>query len=72
MEYAFCHGGREKAMAVLQRYLRNAPEYFLAGYRESLQRYRQDGLPVPNTIVGTPSGAQMAFAALALGLESME
>lgn len=72
IEYASCHGGKEKFMAVLRRYLRDAPDYFLAGYKESLQKYREHGLPTPNTVVGTPPGAQMAFAALALGLESME
>jgi hypothetical protein len=45
MEYAACHGGKEKSIAVLERYLRDAPDYFLAGYKESLQKYRQDGLP---------------------------
>jgi hypothetical protein len=72
MEYASCHGGKEKSMAVLRRYLRDAPDYFIAGFKESLQKYRQDGIPTPNTVVGTPPDAQMAFAALALGLESME
>jgi hypothetical protein len=72
MEYAALHGGKEKSMAVLGRYLRDAPDYSLAGYHESLQRYRQNGLPAPNTIVGGPDGDPRAFAALALGLESMD
>jgi hypothetical protein len=31
MEYAAFHGGKEKSMAVLGRYLRDAPDYFLGG-----------------------------------------
>ncbi len=69
LEYAVCYGGREAATAILQRYLRDRPDYFQAGYRDALERYRQNGLPAPNTYVGSPTGSQLAFAALALGLE---
>lgn len=72
LEYASCHGGRQAAAAILDRSLKDAPDYFHEGYQESLQKYRQNGLPAPNTYVGTPTGAQMAFAALALGLEPLE
>jgi hypothetical protein len=72
LEYAACYGSIEAASGILQRYLWDAPDYFLEGYKESLQEYRQDGLPAPNTYDGTRPGAQLAFAALALGLESTE
>lgn len=69
VEYASCHGGREAATAILNRYLKYAPDYFHEGYQEALQRFRQNGLPAPNTYIGSPTGSQLAFAALALGLE---
>jgi hypothetical protein len=55
----------------LNRYLKDAPDYFHTGYLEGLQEYRQNGLPAPNTYVGG-TGRQMAFAALALGLEPLQ
>jgi hypothetical protein len=59
------------ARTILNRYLKDAPDYFYTGYLEGLQEYRQNGLPAANTYVGG-TGRQMAFAALALGLEPLE
>lgn len=68
LEYVCCYGTLSDGRALLNRVLNENPDYLRDGYRDGIKEYRASGLPAPNTIVGG-TGRQLAFAALALGLE---
>ncbi|HKE24226.1 MAG TPA: hypothetical protein VKB88_17815 [Bryobacteraceae bacterium] len=81
IEYAFFHCGKAAAMSLFKRRLKMTatsnvdgmlcyPD-FQADYKKALEDFRQHGIPAPNTSFGNVE-QQLAFIALALGLEPMK